>query len=73
MLFEGKAINLRKGDSFTFYENEPKLNEPGNYVSEQTHVNVNNDNLHIPPFRYKLKDSVEMFWLEIKFSLMTGC
>ena len=34
MLFEGKAVHLNKGDSFTFYENEPTINEPGNYVSK---------------------------------------
>lgn len=32
MLFEGKAVHLKKGDIFTFYENEPNLGEAGNYV-----------------------------------------
>lgn len=40
MLFEGKSIHLKKGDSFTFYENEPKFYEPGNYVKKTKLVNL---------------------------------
>ena len=35
MLFDGKVIQLSKGDSFTFYENEPSMSDPGNYVITQ--------------------------------------
>lgn len=63
MLFDGKAIRLNKGDSFTFYEHEVNIKEPGNYVSkiELRHFNV--------IVRYKQEDCVEMCWLEIKFTL----
>ena len=69
MLFDGKAIQLSKGDSFTFYENEPSMSDPGNYVI--TYVEVKRG-IYIV-CRYKQRDCVEMFWQGIKFMWMTGC
>ena len=65
MLFDGKAVHLNKGDSFTFYENEPSIQGPGNYVNKG-----DTGGLLLKLFcRSKLKGFVEMSWLGIKFTL----
>lgn len=53
MLFDGKAIHLSKGDSFTFYEHEVSIKEPGNYVrtAQQPDKDSNINNTFIFQFQ----------------------